>query len=169
MQVQVTGALTAVAPARVAVGRTSCAVPRSLEGRAGRFVVSDPVRIFCVGGKLRSIVYSPPPANQSTKVVPVPPAPAAPAHPAPQYPPPGCCSSYSAQTIVLGGDAAPVYRATGRLDELAADHVFVGGLTCTLRPSFAKALLEIAHVGDQVTITCDGGDTLMRIATVRNS
>jgi hypothetical protein len=164
VQVRVTGEITALSPSRVAVGRMSCAVPARLASAAGRFVVSDSVRIVCSAGELRAIVYVPEvAANQSGRASTV---------PIPQLPPPRVPTTtpgkvaYSAQTITLGATTTTAYAATGTIDDLSESSVTAGGLTCTISPSFEKFLAPLAHLGDHVTIACNGDDALLRIATV---
>jgi hypothetical protein len=157
----VSGEITKLGPATIAIGRVGCAIPPRLEASAGRFVVSDPVRITCLDGKLRSVSYSPELATAQTTRPGGGNAPTTVASPPPASPPHGGSMVYSIGVAFLGGpppgDTATV---TGTIDDLTTTAVTVAGLTCSFRLLPSVGPLGGPMVGDDVTLTCTGGQLI---------
>src|SRR3954466_16072845 len=55
----VTGEIRQLGPQKIVIGHVVCAIPPKLSLSAGRFVIGDPVRLICIGGKLKSVKYTP--------------------------------------------------------------------------------------------------------------
>ncbi len=162
-----TGEITKLGPAKIAIGRVGCAIPPKLEVRAGRFVISDPVKISCLNGRLQSVRYSPELATAQTSrpgggiastTVPSPPAAGAPS---------GVGKSvYSLFVLYLGGPPpGDTTTVTGTIDDLSDTTVTAGGMTCSFRPFPTMGPFGAPVVGDNVTLTCTGG-RLIRLASV---
>jgi hypothetical protein len=164
-RITVTGEITKLAPARISIGRLGCAIPASLEANAGRFVISDPVKMSCVNGNLRSVKYAPELATaQSSRAgygnapttVPTPPTPTGTAR----------VEVYSFSVIFLGGPpAGDSTTVAGTIDDLSPTTVTVAGMTCSFRPLSTSPYSGGAMIGDNVTLTCTGGQ-LIRLASV---
>jgi len=165
IRMSVTGEISNLGTATIAVGRLSCSIPAKLAASAGRFVITDPVEITCLNGRLENVKYKPVlPSNQSTRTVPLPPA--SPGKSPTSAPPSGARSvSYSAGTVSESPPTGIVTDATGTIASFSADGITVEGVTCSIAPLFYSLLSRLANVGDDVTIGCVGG-TLADIATV---
>jgi len=166
----VTGEISRLGTARISVGHLSCSIPAKLAASADRFVISDPVEITCLNGRLESVKYAPElPSNQSTKIVPLPPASPGKSPASTSVPPSGARSvGYSAGVISESPPTGTVTDATGTIDSFSADGITVGGLSCSITPLFYSLLSTLANVGDDVTIGCVGG-ALADIATVASA
>jgi hypothetical protein len=167
VQTTVTGEITMLGPAKIAIGHVGCAIPAVLAVSAGRFVVSDPVRITCLNGKLRSVKYSPelataqatrPGGGNAPTVVPTPtPIGGIPA---------GVKSAYSIGVIFLGGGpSGETTTVAGTIDDIESSSVTVAGTTCSFHPFPNSTVFAGPQVGDNVTLTCTGGQ-LIHMATV---
>jgi hypothetical protein len=66
MRTTLTGEIRLLDPQKIAVGHVVCAIPPKLALHAGRFVIGDPVRVSCLGGKLQSVKYAPELATNQT-------------------------------------------------------------------------------------------------------
>jgi hypothetical protein len=166
VQTTVTGEITKLGPAKIAIGHVGCAIPAKLAVSAGRFVVSDPVKITCLNGKLRSVRYSPELATaQSTR-----PgggnAPTTVTTPAAVgVPTTGFKSSYAIVVLFLGGPPpGETSTVAGTIDDLGSSSVTVAGMTCSFHPFPNSTIFAGPQVGDNVTLTCTGGQ-LIRMAT----
>jgi hypothetical protein len=165
-QTTVTGEITKLGLAKIAIGRVGCSIPARLTASAGRFVVSDPVRITCLNGKLQSLRYSPelataqssrPGGGNAPTTVTTPPASGLPSS--------GFKSSYAINVLFLGGPP-PGETATvaGTIDDLESSSVTVAGMTCSFHPFPNSTIFTGPQLGDNVTLTCTGGQ-LIRLAT----
>ena len=137
VQTTVTGEITKLGPAKIAIGRIGCAIPAKLEMSAGRFVISDPVKISCLNGKLESVRYSPELATfQTTRPGGGIASTTVPSQPPAAIPSGGARSSaYSIGVLFLGGPPpGELASVTGTIDDLSSSTVTVAGLTCTFRP-----------------------------------
>jgi len=162
----VTGEITRLGLDRIAIGRVGCAIPTKLEVRAGRFVVSDPVRISCRNGKLQSVKYSPelataqsdrPGFGNAPTTVPTPP---------PSSGSGGTTLAYSIGVLYLGGPPpGETTTVTGQISDVSSTSVTVSGLTCTFRAFPNFSFQSGPAVGDNVNLTCTGG-LLIRLASV---
>jgi hypothetical protein len=167
-QATVTGEITRLGLARISVGRIGCAIPPRLEASAGRFVITDPVKIACLNGKLRSVRYWPEVATAQTSRAGGGDAPTT----VPAPPPGGAAtgpvkSVYTIVMLYLGGPPpGDTTTVTGTIDDLSSTAVTVAGLTCSFRsiPTPGTPLAG-PQVGDDVTLTCTGG-YLIRLASV---
>jgi hypothetical protein len=161
------GEITALSPSRVAIGRVRCLVPARLAASAGRFVITDSVKIACLNGTLRSIRYSPELATAQTTRPGGGNAPATvPARPATGVPSGARTSVYTIGVLFLGGpppgDSTTV---TGTIDDVSSASVTVAGVTCSFRLLPTSVSFSGPQVGDNVTLTCVGGQ-LIRLASV---
>jgi len=167
VQTTVTGEITKLGPAKIAIGHVGCAVPARLAVSAGRFVVTDPVRITCLNGKLRSVEYSPelataqssqPGGGNAPTTVPTPPAAGAPTN--------GLKGAYAISVLFLGGPP-PGETATvaGTIDDIESSSVTVAGMTCSFHSFPNSTIFAGPQIGDSVTLTCTAGQ-LIRLATI---
>jgi hypothetical protein len=164
-RITVPGEITRLAPARISIGHLGCAIPASLQASAGRFVITDSVKMSCVNGKLRSVKYAPELAtSQSSRAgngnapttVPTPPTTTGTTR----------VQVYSFSVIFVGGPpAGDSATVTGTIDDLSPTTVTVAGLTCSFRPLSTSPYSGGAMIGDNVTLTCTGGQ-LIRLASV---
>ena len=132
----------------------------------GRFVIGDPVKISCLNGSLRSVRYSPELApGQST-------APGGGNAPTTTPTPPhgGFAPSTATQAVYTvstlftgGGPTGPTFSVTGTISDLSDSSVTVADLTCSF--NFGALILQVARVGDIVTLTCTGG-ALVHMASI---
>jgi hypothetical protein len=169
-QTTVTGEITKLGPAKIAIGHVGCAIPARLAVSAGRFVVSDPVRITCLNGKLRSVKYSPELATAQTMGPGGGNAPATvPTPPRTTGVPSGGTSVYSIGVIFLGGPPpGQATTVTGAIDDIESSSVTVAGTTCSFYPFPNSTIFAGPQVGDNVTLTCIGGQLthLVSVGTV---
>jgi hypothetical protein len=167
VQTTVTGEITKLGPAKIAIGHVGCAIPAKLAPSAGRFVVTDPVRITCLNGKLRNVKYSPelataqssqPGGGNAPTTVPTPSAAGVPTS--------GFKSAYAISVLFLGGPP-PGETATvvGAIDDIESASVTVAGMTCSFHQFPNSAIFAGPQIGDNVTLTCTGGQ-LIRLASV---
>jgi hypothetical protein len=166
-QMTVSGEITQLGLERIAVGRVGCAVPPRLEASAGRFVITDPAKISCLNGKLRSVEYSPELATAQTSRAGGGNAPTTVPTPPPSANPPNAKAlAYSFIVLFLGGpQPGETTMVTGTIDDLSATTVTVAGLTCSFRAFPTGGVLSGPAMGDNVSLTCTGGQ-LIRLASV---
>ena len=133
---------------------------------AGRFVIGDPVKISCRNGSLRVVKYAPEKATaQSTATGGgnAPPT-TTPTPPRSGFDPSTATRAYSVGTIFLGGGpTGPTVSATGAISDLSESSLTVADLTCSF--NFGALILQVARIGDNVTLTCTGG-TLVHMVSV---
>jgi hypothetical protein len=155
----VTGEIKTLGLARIAVGRVACTIPAALTVRAGRFVVSDPVRITCLNGTLRSVKYAPPLAAwQTTRPATAAGAPSVAAKPSGS----GVVrTTWAFQVVTPTSEQAATTTARGTIMALSASGITVGQLSCSIHPLFYERISPLAHVGDLVTIKCQSGTGLL--------
>jgi hypothetical protein len=130
---------------------------------AGGFVIGDPVRLTCLGGKLAGVTYSPEvAANQTSKAV-TGNAPTTVTTPT-SVPQSSCglsCAKsviYSVGTAFEGGPPrGDTSTATGTISDISDGSITAGGLTCSFNSFFDDLFNQAARVGDDVTLTCTGG------------
>jgi hypothetical protein len=166
VQTTVTGEITKLGTAKIAIGHVGCAIPAKLALSAGRFVVTDPVRITCLNGKLRSVKYSPelataqssqPGGGNAPTTVPTPSAAGVPTS--------GFKSAYAISVLFLGGPP-PGESSTvvGTIEDLESSSVTVAGMTCSFHQFPNSTIFAGPQIGDNVTLACTGGQ-LIRMAT----
>jgi hypothetical protein len=162
----VTGEITKLGPAKIAIGHVGCAIPAKLAVSAGRFVVTDPVKITCLNGQLRSVKYSPELATAQSSRPGGGNAPTTVTTPAAVgLPTTGFKSSYAIVVLFLGGPPpGETSTAAGTIDDLGSSSVTVSGMTCSFHPFPNSTIFAGPQVGDNVTLTCTGGQ-LIRLAT----
>jgi hypothetical protein len=159
MRTTVTGEIRQLGLQKIAVGQIACTIPTKLSLSADRFVIGDPVRLSCLGGKLVSLRYSPEIAlNQSSKPGT---GNAPPTVTTPRAPCGSSCAAvsvYSIGTLFLGGGpTGDTSTVTGAITDISDGSITAGGLTCSFKPSFDSLFDRAAHVGDNVTLTCTAG------------
>ena len=166
VQTTVTGEITKLGPAKIAIGHVGCAIPAKLAVSAGRFVVTDPVKITCLNGQLRSVKYSPELATAQSSRPGGGNAPTTVTTPAAVgLPTTGFKSSYAIVVLFLGGPPpGETSTAAGTIDDLGSSSVTVSGMTCSFHPFPNSTIFAGPQVGDNVTLTCTGGQ-LIRLAT----
>ena len=129
-------------------------------------MIGDPVKISCLNGSLRSVKYSPELAPGQSTATGGGNAPTTTPPPAPRQLRPFYCDPDQLQRLHdLPGrwsDGATV-SATGPISDLSDSSVTVADLTCSF--NFGALILQVARVGDNVTLTCTGG-TLVRMTSV---
>lgn len=166
----VTGEITKVGPSAISIGRIGCKIPVRLEPSVGRFVVTDPVRITCLNGRLQNVRYSPELATaQTTRLgggnapttVPTPP-------PATSSPSGVRSVVYTIGVLYLGGPPpGATTTVTGTIDDISSTTVTVAGMTCSYKAIPASGYFTGPELGDSVTLTCTGG-YLIRLSSTNN-
>ena len=162
-----TGEIRTLGPSRIAIPGLGCAIPAKLAVSAGRFVIGDPVKISCLNDSLRSVKYSPELAPGQSTATGGGNAPTT----TPPAPPRGSFDPSTATRIVYtvgtifsgGGPTGPTVSATGPISDLSDSSLTVADLTCSF--NFGALILQVARIGDNVTLTCTGG-TLVHMASV---
>ena len=166
-QMTARGEITALGPARIAIGRVGCAVPARLASSAGKFVITDSVKITCRNGTLRSIRYSPELATaQTTRPGGGDAATTVPTRPAGGTPASVGSAVYTIGVLFLGGTPpGDTTTVTGTIDDVSTTTVTVAGVSCAFKVLPTSAYFSGPQVGDKVTLTCTGGQ-LIRLASV---
>jgi hypothetical protein len=167
VQTTVTGEITKLGLAKIAIGHVGCAIPAKLAVSAGRFVVSDSVRITCLNGKLRSVKYSPELATAQTTRPGGGNAPTTVPAPTPTGGiPSGGNSIYVISVLYLGGPPpGQATTVTGTIDDIESSSITVAGMTCSFHPFPNSTIFAGPQVGDNVTLDCVGGQ-LTHLASV---
>ena len=162
-----TGEITRLGLSRIAIPGLRCAVPAKLAMSAGRFVIGDPVKISCLNGSLRSVKYSPELATAQSTATGGGNAPTTTPTSRPEAAStlrlrPGSPTASARSSSAAGRRARPSARP-GPISDLSDSSLTVADLTCSF--NFSALILQVARVGDNVTLTCTGG-TLVRMASV---
>ena len=161
MRTTLSGEIRQLDPQKIAIGHVVCAIPPRLSLHAGRFVIGDPVRLTCLGGKLQSVKYAPElPVNQTNGPPGTGNAPTTVPTPQPSCGP-ACANkvAYTVTTLYMAGSGptGESSSATGTISDISEGSISAGGLTCSFRPSSTDLMNRAARVGDNVTLTCTGG------------
>jgi hypothetical protein len=161
IRVSVTGEIAKLGMTKIAIGRTACTIPAKLQTRAGRFVISDPVKMMCLNGRLATIKYSPEIALAQTSThvsqTSATPAPSSTGTTTPWTGGAPWKVSWSFGTIVLSRSSQPALAtasATGTIAAFSADGITVDSLSCSVSAMAYNMLGSLAHVGDKVSIAC---------------
>jgi hypothetical protein len=157
MRATVTGEITEVDPQWIVVEQIACVIPPRLAPSVSPFVIGDPVRLSCLGGRLVRVRYAPEVAPNQTD------SPGTRSAP-PTAPTSSCglsCATVVAYSVGMifhgGGPTGDTSTATGTITDISDGSVTAGGLTCSFASSFDEVIDQAARGGDTVTLTCTGG------------
>jgi hypothetical protein len=174
LRMSVSGDLTTLGLKQIAIGKFGCAVPTSLLPSAGRFVIGDPVKLTCLGGKLESVKYFPEKPTAQTSVpsqaaqTPTPKGTAG----APSSGPGSFSISFGSITLGGGGTTIPagttIVSRTGPVGAIGDSSITVQDLTCSVNSVLLSTLLShlsLDLVGTNVTMTCLSTGPIMSLSS----